>query len=184
MHVIYDRSAFKFEIKRLADILSETKKLKSKLEGKSLQITSLCQGSLDMISELRKLEKAKEDTRIFYDYYRNKMPKLQSNVGQAPKKQERYEKNVEKQDAANKAYGKACNELHSYILRVESRQDIVLEQLCMRFTRDIEAEFFVQLNHLSQRLGDVEQAMRDVVVNTNSGSFGHLSNNLDLNVDF
>jgi len=137
-----------------------------------------------MISELRKLEKAKEDTRIFFDYYRNKMPKLQSNLGQAAKKQERYDKNVEKQQAANKAYGMACNELHSYILRVESRQDIVLEQLCMKFTRDIEAEFYVQLSHLSQRLGDIEQGMRDVVVSTHSGIYGHLSNNLDLNVDF
>ena len=76
LQIIYDKSAFKYYMKEVKLTLSETLRLRGKLEGTATQVSSLCQGTIDMIVELRKLQKTKGDMRVFYDYYREKVPKL------------------------------------------------------------------------------------------------------------
>jgi len=108
--------------------LGETRYIRDRLEGKATQITSFCQGHLDMIAELRKLEKAKEDARVCYDYYRTKGPKPQKGQAESKdqKKQEKETSIAEKKEEADKAFGKVSNELINYLLRLESRTDVVL----------------------------------------------------------
>lgn len=73
---------------------------------------------------LKQKQTAHYDTRILFDYYRNKMPTLNT---QDPKKKDRYEKNLAKQEIANNNYAKACIELERYLRNLECRVDVVLE---------------------------------------------------------
>lgn len=70
------------------------------------------------------------------------------------------------------------------MLQLEGKVDVVLEQLCIRFSKDVETQFYTDMNLLFARLGDVEERMKEVAVQVSSGSFGSKSNNLDLNVEF
>ncbi|TNV76175.1 hypothetical protein FGO68_gene6777 [Halteria grandinella] len=188
---IYEHSAMKFYIKDVRTILQDTSRLQSRLEGTASQLTNLCQTTLEKCAQLRKLEKDKEDKRVFYDYYRRKIPELEKKTaaaqgpsGEAEKKQEKLKGNKDKQSEANKAFLKASQELDSHLLQLEGRTDMVLEQLCIKFSRDIESQFYTEINQIMQRLCDVEEKMREVATDATTGKFGHLTNNLDLNVNF
>ena len=108
--LIYEKSAMKFYIRDLYQILGETKRLKGKLEGTASSIENLCNSTLEMSKQLRDLEQTKEQKRVFFDYYRSKIPKLQKKIANTTdqKKKDRLEKNLQKQEEANKQYKKAC----------------------------------------------------------------------------
>ena len=69
--------------------------------------------SAEDLKKLGEKIRAKEDKRVSYDYYRNKMEGLEKThkESQEPKKKERWEKNLSKQKEAVSAYEKACYEL-------------------------------------------------------------------------
>lgn len=146
--IIYERSAQKFFIRDVKMILAETSKLKNRLENVATQVTSLCRGTLEQITELKVLETSKEQKRVMFDYYRDKMAKLQKTHAQStdPKKLERFTKNNEKQSEANKVYKKACTELEQHLRKIEGRTDVVLEQLCIKFGKEVEAQFYTEVN--------------------------------------
>lgn len=62
------------------------------------------------------------------------------------KKQERLSKNQAKHDEAVKNYKRAKLELEQHLIKLEARTDVVLEQLVIKFSKDIEAQFYTEIN--------------------------------------
>ena len=60
---------------------------------------------------------------------------------------------------------------------------MVLEQLCIKFSRDIEYQFYSEVNQIMQQLSNIEEKMKDVATEAIMGKFGTMtSNGIDLNV--
>jgi hypothetical protein len=106
-----------------------------------------------------------------------------------PKKKARWQGNVAKQTDANAAYNKACKELDDSINLLEERLKATCDLLCFKFSREVEAQFYTEINQLFQKIEDVGTKMRDVALQVAQGSFSHLANSgsntqMDLNIDF
>ena len=97
IETLYSNSAMKNYSKEIKQILSDQRKIKLKLESTTSQIVNLCEGSKEQLKILKQKQKVHYDTRILFDYYRNKMASFdKANTNQDPKKKERYDKNVPK----------------------------------------------------------------------------------------
>lgn len=116
----------------------------------------------------------------------NTIEKNLKEGGQDTKKKEKHEKNLQKQQVANANYAKACSDLEEFLRNLEARVDVVCEQLCIRFNKEVQNYMYQEINTSFQRLTDIEEKMRQVVTDVNVGNYGHtLGGHFDnLNVDF
>lgn len=86
---LYTNSAMNTYSKEIKQIFSDQRKIKLKLESTTSQIVNLCEGTKEQFKILKQKQKAHYDTRILFDYYRNKMANLDKvNASQDPKKKD------------------------------------------------------------------------------------------------
>ena len=92
-----------------------------------------------------------------FDYYRTKMAGLEKSHKDTedPKKKQRWQKNVAKQTEANAAYNKACKELNDCLNTLDERVRSTCDLLCFKFNRDVEVQFYTEINQIFQKLDDV-----------------------------
>ena len=86
---LYTNSAMNTYSKEIKQIFRDQRKIKLKLESTTSQIVNLCEGTKEQFEILKQKQKAHNDTRILFDYYRNKMANLDKvNASQDPKKKD------------------------------------------------------------------------------------------------
>ena len=73
--------------------------------------------------------KTKEEKRVPFDYYRDKMPGIEKTHKESedPKKRARWQGNVLKQTEANKEFHKASNDLKDLLNLLEERSKVTCD---------------------------------------------------------
>ena len=64
--------------------------------------------------------------------------------------------------------------------------EIILNELCFKFTKEVEARFYAEMNAVFSKLSDFEERMRAIALQAARGEFGKVGNKsgLDLEVQF
>ena len=127
---MYEHSAMKYYARDLkVQLTSEVQRLRDRIKSQHNQIATFCMSTMEEIKKMRTAIKTKEDKRVSYDYYRNKMGGLEKTHKEVedPKKREKWLKNVGKQTDANREYQKACNDLSDMLTLLEERAKVTCD---------------------------------------------------------
>lgn len=110
----------------------------------------LCSRLFKSIKKLKNQEEIREDSRVAYDHYRNKLTKLEKTHANSKetKKVETYNRNVEKFNKAKAEFDIHNNKLDKMLENIQAGGEYIIDQICIRFTMEVESKFFTQMRDI------------------------------------
>lgn len=121
---------------------------------------------IDKIQEIKKLIKDREEARAAYDHYRSKLTDMEKPGKQSsssdPKDQEQYTRNVSKFDNAKVQFEELTKNVGERLTKAEDKIERVILDLTLKFSKQIQMQFFKDMNNSFFKLKDVEAEMIDI----------------------
>ena len=105
LRILYKGSVFQEYIDYVSRALDTSTDLYDKVTNLIDSVKQMCQILFKLIAQLKVQEKDREMTRVAFDHYRTKLQKLEkSQKGSDSRKQETYQRNVEKYTKAKEEF--------------------------------------------------------------------------------
>lgn len=97
MQIVYGGSNYEDELQTVNLELSKHQSLTTKMEKVRDNLIKAGDSAITKIEELKKMVETREEERVFYDHYRNKVAKMEKPGGEStsadPSDQEKYTRN-------------------------------------------------------------------------------------------
>jgi hypothetical protein len=108
----------------------------------------------------------RNNSRLFYDHYRGKIAKLQKTHSSTSdsKKYAYYERNQKKFSDARSKYEKDNRTLNELLESVSTKIEIILAEVCFRFTQEVEVRFYTEVNQIFQGLKNFEERLKQIAL--------------------
>ena len=104
----------------------------------------------EKIKELKKLVATREEERLKYDHYRNKLVKMEtegkSSTSNNIKDQEKYANNSVKFDQCKLVFEDLTNQVNEKLLKVEGKIELVTLDLTLKFSKEVQLGLFRYMN--------------------------------------
>lgn len=184
--LLYDQSALQFYIHSVNAVLQEGEHARNKVEMMQKNAKRLVDLLAKLVEQMKALEKEREEARVLFDHYRNKMAKLEKTHMKAPepKKVQKYERNLQKFEAAKARFSERKRALELLMDQIREKSEVIIDQIVFKFSREVEAEFYRQISAQFDKLQDMEEQMREAANSAMRGHYGRVGGNLNLDVNF
>ena len=188
LQLLYGESAFKIYTNEVAKTLAQSGQLKFKIESLQSNVKRLSEQASTQIKELKVAASSRQNSRVFYDHYRGKVSKLEKTHASSgeDKKQQMYQRNIKKYNEARAKFDQDNSKVARLLELVQIKIDVILSDICFKFTQEVEVRFFTEMNTVYSSLQGFEERMREIALQAASGNYGKVGNKagLDLNVQF
>ena len=143
LRILYKGSVFQEYIDYVSRALDTSTDLYDKVRNLIESVKAMSQILFKLIAQLKDQEKDREMTRVAFDHYRTKLQKLEkTQKGSDSRKQEQYQRNVEKYNKAKEEFDTENGKLEQILDQVRIKGESIMDQLCIRFTYEIETQYY------------------------------------------
>ena len=97
-----------------------------------------------------------------------------------------YQRNIKKYNEARAKFDQDNSKVARLLELVQIKIDVILSDICFKFTQEVEVRFFTEMNTVYSSLQGFEERMREIALQAASGNYGKVGNKagLDHNVQF
>ena len=110
----------------------------SKIKENLIKVSS---SVLEKIREVQETASKREDERVYYDHYRNKLNKMEKPGGEAnssdPEKHEKYIRNQSKFQTTKAKFDYLTNQLNEKVSKAEDKIEKVVNDLTLKFSKEV-----------------------------------------------
>ncbi|CDW71342.1 UNKNOWN [Stylonychia lemnae] len=186
LNMIYENTPFQFYTQQVNMIVKDSSHIKNKLINMNKNFNRMCEVVSGLHRLLKGLEKDREKARVAFDHYRIKVKDLEKSHMKSsdPKKLDKFSRNRGKFDMAKQTFNSENAKLEQQIDQIRDKIDVILNQLIFKFSKDVEAEFYHQINLQFSKLKDMEEKMREISLKAVQGKFGNVGGQMELNMNF
>jgi F0F1-type ATP synthase membrane subunit b/b' len=87
---------------------------------------------------------------------------------------------------SKQSFDESQRKLDAIMDQLEVKIRHILTEICLRFTQEVEARFYADMNNIFTQLRDFEEKMREIALKAAIGEYGSVGNraNLDLHIQF
>jgi predicted nucleic acid-binding Zn-ribbon protein len=163
---LYGESAFRLYITEVGRWLAQTSVLRHKIESLQTTVRRMTEQTTQQVAQMKVLASERHTSRVFYDHYRGKVAKLERTHGNTSdaKKHEKYTRNQNKYREARNKYEKDNRQLMDLLEAVTTKIEVILGEVCFRFTQEVEVQFYAEIARVFAGLSDFEERMKQIAI--------------------
>ena len=159
MYSLYEESKFEVQARTVMYEIGKTQAQVDRLTKLKANLEKVAAHVLKRIKDLTELLAAREEARVKFDHYRNKVDKMnKEEMGADPDetKQERFARNQGKFDEARKEFDDLSRQTNESLDKVEGKVEQVVVDLTLKFTKEAQFKLVQEMNAAFKQLENVQ----------------------------
>ena len=109
-------------------------------------LVKVSSSTLEKIKEVQDTQKKREEERVYFDHYRNKLTKMEKPGGEStssdPEKHEKYIRNQSKFQTTKAKFDYLSDQLNEKLIKAEQKIEKVTNDLTLKFSKEVQANFY------------------------------------------
>ncbi|CDW72995.1 UNKNOWN [Stylonychia lemnae] len=164
LKAFYKGTEYQEMIEQAGYVLENSQKLMQDIYDMDQILHQMCSKLFKITKKLKTQEEQREEARVAYDHYRNKLQKMEKTHAKSTeaKKIDVYKRNVEKFNKSKSEFDTENSKLDKLMEQIQIKGEVIIDQICIRFTCEVESKFFIQLNKSFKKLEIIEQQMTEI----------------------